>query len=228
MSEPVSVLRPGRAERAFGAGGGEPYERALRRGGGRVALHGHPAGSRQIAVGRFTGAADSTERGLLARLRGPVLDVGCGPGRMLAAALQQGLPALGVDPSRAATELAARAGLPVLRRSVFDPLPGEGRWGTVLLLDGNIGIGGAPAVLLARCAALIDPGGAVVVEVDPLPRSPAPFTAVLVDEDGLRSAAFAWAELGAEGLADVAGRIGLAVTARRTRAGRDFVTLSAA
>ena len=42
-----------------------------------------------------------------------------------------------------------RLGGPALRRSVFDPLPGEGRWGTALLLDGNIGIGGDPRALLA-------------------------------------------------------------------------------
>lgn len=214
--------------RAFGSGGGEPYERALRRGGGRVALHGHPDGTRQIAVGRFVGDADAADRALLTGLRGPLLDVGCGPGRMLAAALRRGLPALGVDPSQAAIDLAIRAGLPVLRRSVFDPLPGEGRWGTVLLLDGNIGIGGAPVALLARCAALMAPDGAVVVEVDPLPRSAGAFTAVLVDEDGATSASFAWAEVGADVLADLARSVGLAVVGRRTGAGREFVTLGSA
>ena len=33
-----------------------------------------------------------------------------------------------------------------------DPMPGEGRWDTVLLADGNIGIGGAPVALLRRTA----------------------------------------------------------------------------
>ena len=35
---------------------------------------------------------------------------------------------------------------------MFEPLPGEGRWGTVLLLDGNVGIGGDPVALLERAA----------------------------------------------------------------------------
>ena len=42
------------------------------------------------------------------------------------------------------------AGGPALVRSVFETLPGEGRWDTVLLMDGNIGIGGDPAALLGR------------------------------------------------------------------------------
>ena len=32
----------------------------------------------------------------------------------------------------------------MLRRDLFAPLPGEGRWHHVLLADGNIGIGGDP------------------------------------------------------------------------------------
>ena len=38
-------------------------------------------------------------------------------------------------------------------RDVFDPLPGEGRWETALLADGNIGIGGDPVALLRRLRA---------------------------------------------------------------------------
>ena len=53
----------------------------------------------------------------------------------------------------------------MLQRSVFDRLPGERRWGTVLLLDGNIGIGGDPVRLLRRCADLVRPRGQVLAEV---------------------------------------------------------------
>ena len=60
-----------------------------------------------------------------------------------------------------------RRGGVALRRDVFDPLPGEGRWSHVLLVDGNIGIGGDPGVLLRRCAGLLRRGGTVLVEVDP-------------------------------------------------------------
>ena len=77
-------------------------------------------------------------------MAGPVLDVGCGPGRLVLGLAQRGTVALGVDPAPAAVALARSRGAPVLQRSVFDPLPGQGRWRTVLLADGNIGIGGDP------------------------------------------------------------------------------------
>ena len=51
---------------------------------------------------------------------------------------------LGVDISRTAVARVRQAGASALHRSVFDPLPGQGRWGTALLADGNIGIGGLP------------------------------------------------------------------------------------
>ena len=41
----------------------------------------------------------------------------------------------------------------------------EGRWDTVLLADGNIGIGGDPLALLRRAAELLHPGGRVVVDL---------------------------------------------------------------
>jgi hypothetical protein len=52
----------------------------------------------------------------------------------------------------------------VLHRDVFATLPGEGWWHHVLLADGNIGIGGDPLRLLRRCAALLRPGGTMLVE----------------------------------------------------------------
>ena len=106
------------------------------------------------------------EHRLLARLQAPVLDVGCGPGRAVEALARQGAIALGLDPAPSAAALARSKGRAVLQRSVFDPLPGHGRWATVLLLDGNIGIGGDPVRLLHRCAALLDPDGVIVAEVE--------------------------------------------------------------
>ncbi len=107
-----------------------------------------------------------TEVELLAHLPAPVLDVGCGPGRIAAALAADGVPALGIDVAPAALARAAGAGAAVLDRSIFDPLPGEGRWGSALLLDGNIGIGGDPARLLARLHELLRPDGLALVEVD--------------------------------------------------------------
>ena len=77
-----------------------------------------------------------------ARCEGPVLDIGCGPGRFVEALASRGIPVLGVDISRSAVDQTSRRGVCALFRDINDRLPGEGRWGTVLLVDGNIGIGG--------------------------------------------------------------------------------------
>lgn len=116
-------------------------------------------------VERWTGDARGDDLALLVGCEPPLLDLGCGPGRIVAALAERGLPALGVDLSGVAVGLARRRGGSVLRRDLDDPLPGEGRWGTVLLLDGNVGIGDDPATLLRRCRSLVRPGGRVVVEV---------------------------------------------------------------
>ena len=87
-----------------------------------------------------------------------MLDLGCGPGRHLAALRGAGKRGLGVDLSpvavaararpRRATRSTARCG----RRS-----RAPARWRTILLLDGNIGIGGAPIALLRRAGELLAP-----------------------------------------------------------------------
>jgi SAM-dependent methyltransferase len=116
---------------------------------------------------RWHGTASPAERTLLARLTGPVLDVGCGPGRLVEGLARRGVAALGVDPAPGAVALARQRGCAVLQRSVFAALPGEGRWACALLLDGNLGIGGDPVRLLQRCRDLVGPAGVVVVEVEP-------------------------------------------------------------
>ena len=83
---------------------------------------------------------------------GPTIDLGCGPGRLVARLVERGVPALGVDQSATAVGLARRSGAPALRRDVFEPLPGTGRWQTVLLADGNVGLGGDPWRVLRRAA----------------------------------------------------------------------------
>lgn len=102
---------------------------------------------------------------LFAAATGPVLDIGCGRGRFVHAAIMGGHLTLGIDVSESAVRIAQEHGLPVLCRSVFQELPGEGTWGTALLLDGNIGIGGDPVALLRRCAELVrDDDGRILVE----------------------------------------------------------------
>jgi glycosyltransferase A (GT-A) superfamily protein (DUF2064 family) len=127
----------------------------------------HDGSAIDLPIRRWLGEALADEELVLDRAEGPVLDVGCGPGRYAAALLRCGVPALGIDPAPAAVALARRRGAVVLQRSVFDPLPRSGAWATALLLDGNIGIGGDPIRLLGRLQALLRPGGRALVEVDP-------------------------------------------------------------
>jgi SAM-dependent methyltransferase len=136
------------------------------------ALQGHPSwldlpsGPRELSVARWQADATGGDSVLLDACTGPTLDVGCGPGRLVAALLTRGVQALGVDVSpEAIRRTTARGGI-AIRRDVFDPLPGEGRWQHVLLADGNIGIGGDPAALLRRARQLLKPSGTVVAEVE--------------------------------------------------------------
>jgi SAM-dependent methyltransferase len=115
---------------------------------------------------RWLGSLTDVDRRVLARAEGPVLDVGCGPARHTIALAARGIPALGIDITAAALALARPRGATVLLRSVFDQVPAEGRWGTVLLLDGNIGIGADERALLFRVVQLLRPGGVVLIELE--------------------------------------------------------------
>ncbi|WP_127476524.1 methyltransferase domain-containing protein [Microbacterium sulfonylureivorans] len=216
---------------AFGAGGDEPYALLLGGGGGggggRLALRkvGDVVASIQVDVDGWRAPANAADLTVLAGLEGPLLDVGCGPGRMVRAAEERGLAALGIDISTEAAVRAAAEGTPVLRRSVFDRLPLEGSWSTVLLMDGNIGIGGDPEALLLRCAHLIADDGVVVVEVDADPELHDCATYTAVGEDGLESAAFPWARVGSAAAARVALRCGLMVCDAWAIGDRRFVLL---
>ncbi|HEV7624319.1 MAG TPA: methyltransferase domain-containing protein, partial [Amnibacterium sp.] len=163
------------------------------------------------------------DRTTLAGLAGPVLDIGCGPGRMVRAALDAGLSALGVDVSAAAVAHCRDAGLPVLHRSVFAALPNEGRWSGALLLDGNVGIGGDVAALLDRCRRLLGIGGALVVETHADPHRDTVSLSTLVDDRGAASDPFPWAEVGALPLLEAAD--GFRADAGWSVSGRHFLRL---
>ncbi len=122
---------------------------------------------RRLPLRRWIGQAPVEEIELLERAAPAVLDVGCGPGRHLACLGRLGIPALGLDIAPYAVALARARGCRVLRRSVFERVPGAGSWGTALLLDGNVGIDGDPLRLLRRVASLLRPGGMVLAEFEP-------------------------------------------------------------
>ena len=177
-----------------------------------------------LALARYLGPADATDEWLLEHTRGPVLDVGCGPGRHLHALARRGVFALGVDLSPVAVELARNRGATAIVRSIFDEVPGAGSWRTALLLDGNIGIGGAPARLLARVGALLSPDGEALVELEPPHIQTATLTATL-RTGGFESAPFKWARVAHHDIEAIAAEAGFAVGPRTERAGRWFARL---
>jgi SAM-dependent methyltransferase len=161
-----------------------------------------------IDPSRWHGPTSPAEQEMLDRLRGPVLDVGCGPGRIVERLVRRGIIALGVDPAPGAVSLARRRGCPVLQRSVFEPLPGEGRWRSVLLLDGNVGIGGDPLRLLQRCRSLVHDRGDVVVEAQ-RPGTGMRTCRARLERASEHSAWFAWSVVAVDALPVVAGQAGL-------------------
>lgn len=164
---------------------------------------------RPLPIPLWLADASTADLALLARCSGPTLDVGCGPGRMTAALTARGTPALGIDISALAVRMTlARGGL-ALRRDVFDALPGFGGWSTVLLADGNIGIGGDPVALLRRCAALLAPAGSVVLDLEP-PGSGLVVKKVRIEQPGSVGGWFRWCWLGVDALPAVVNAAGLA------------------
>ncbi|WP_232665620.1 class I SAM-dependent methyltransferase [Pseudonocardia sp. TRM90224] len=178
-----------------------------------------------LAVHRWGGDAGGEDGWLLDRCAGSVIDLGCGPGRLVAALRERGLPAMGVDVSVVAQQACRRRGVPMLRRDLFSVLPGEGRWQHVLLADGNIGIGGDPGRLLRRAAGLLRAGGTVLVETAELPERFWRGTARVLSGAGGETAV-PWAEVGSAALTRLAGAAGLRAVARHTGA-RAFVELVA-
>ena len=220
----------------FGAGGSEPYAQALQSDDNVLYLYGHPldadpgtaARISTMHAGRWSAGADAIDRSLLAGVAGPVLDIGCGPGRMIQAAIDEGLDALGVDVSPTAVRIAVAAGLAVLHRSVFDDIPLEGTWATLLLVDGNIGIGGDPDALLDRCVSLLAVDGVLVVEVHRDPEHDLAYESTLQDAAGHTSDAFPWAEIGVSALRRRAAKVGLVQVAEWTKGERSFARLARA
>ena len=210
------------------AGALAPYERALR-SASPLRLRAGSGELIDLDLPRWLRAADEADETVLGRCRGPVLDVGCGPGRFVAALTARGVPALGVDIAEAAVMLTRREGHLALRRDVFARVPGEGRWPTVLLMDGNVGIGGDPARLLGRLVALLGPRGRALVEAHPHRDRDVRMRARFADASGRTvGPEFPWAEVGLPALTACARAAGCAVTETWTVRGRPFAALARA
>ncbi|TDC86022.1 SAM-dependent methyltransferase [Actinomadura sp. 7K507] len=205
---------------------GELYERALeRRDGFEVEIEDGAGRRSPLPVGEWMSLRPG-DTGLLDRCAGPTLDVGSGPGRLTVALTERGHLALGIDVTPYAVALTVAAGGPALVLDVYDRVPGAGNWTTVLLADGNIGIGGDPSALLGRAFDLLVPGGGQVL--------------VEVMEPGIRSYTgrlrlrtrrvvgewFPWAWVSAGDVSGLAARHGAEATEVWEEAGRWFTSLS--
>ncbi|WP_236567788.1 MULTISPECIES: bifunctional 2-polyprenyl-6-hydroxyphenol methylase/3-demethylubiquinol 3-O-methyltransferase UbiG [unclassified Nocardiopsis] len=202
----------------------DPYTDALASGRGPLFLRRADGSVLPLDVERWCGGIDTVDATVLDRCEGSTLDVGCGPGRLVRALAERGRTALGVDLNPLAVAHANASGGRALCRSAFDPLPDEGGWCTALLIDGNIGIGGAPERLLARVRDLVRPGGLLIAETAPDDVCER-MTVRVTDGRGGVGAPFPWARLGLPALLEAAERSGWCADGSWRVRGRLFAAL---
>jgi SAM-dependent methyltransferase len=179
-----------------------------------------------LAMDRWLGEPPTEEEVVLGEVAGPVLDIGCGPGRHVSALAARGVPSLGIDTSAEAVHIASARGAAVIHRSIFDRVPALGRWATALLLDGNIGIGGDPVALLERVRELLAPRGCAVIEAEGPGVGCRRGRARLQVHDRCTEW-FPWARVGLDALHDIALHAGFSPCRVVTGGGRWFATLIA-
>lgn len=197
------------------------------RSGGDLRVRTPDGRERPLALGRWMSPVTAADELALSRVSGPVLDVGCGPGRHVHALARRGVLALGLDVCPEAVSLARRRGIAAVEGSVFSAVPGAGTWGSALLLDGNVGIGGHPGRLLARVSGLLREDGRIIAEVE-RPGVATHCQPVRLIAGEQVSEPFAWAVLGIDGLAGAAAGAGLRVAAVHVADDRHFAELVAA
>lgn len=137
--------------------GGDPYALALRAGHGPVYLRLADGCRIRMPVHRWYAQPTLADESVLNRCVGPVLDVGCGPGRLCRGLLSRGVFALGVDVTPRAAAHTAALGRIALCRSVLDRLPAEEGRQTVLLIDAGIGEVAAAEASASTCADATSP-----------------------------------------------------------------------
>jgi SAM-dependent methyltransferase len=202
----------------------ELYGRTLEARGDQTTVRSSDGRAWPLPLQRYLGPLTAADEDVLSRATAPVLDVGCGPGRHVLALARHGSLALGVDVSPVAVRIARERGAIVHQASVFDHIPGAGAWGSALLLDGNIGIGGRPTALLARLARLLRRGGVVLVELESgdAPSGPA---RIRLEAGGAVSDWFRWAHVGSDAIGRHAQAAGLVVRETWEVQGRCFACL---
>jgi SAM-dependent methyltransferase len=202
-----------------------PYERSLLTGETLALYDDESRATTLLDVDRWRRPADATDLAVLEHSVGPALDVGCGPGRIVAALNRRGVFTLGIDISAVAVAMARARGVTALRRNVFRPLPGEGRWNSIVLLDGNIGIGGRPETLLRRTRGLLAPGGLALVETHPEPLADERLRVWFTHTGTPTGPPFPWALVGRTVLHTLAEQVGFEVASVRTIGDRSFTVL---
>ena len=201
----------------------EVFGDALR--GSPVAVRGIERDDEVIPMHEWVQPAGLADRMLLRHCKGMTLDVGCGPGRMSAYLATRGHQVLGVDIVAEAVVQTRARGIAAVHRNVFDPMPAEGSWETVLLADGNIGIGGDPLALLRRTAELLQPGGRVVVDLGE-PGTGVRIHAARLIAERKWSPMFRWARVGADAIEGLASSSGFHVQRVAERKRRWFAVLT--
>lgn len=202
----------------------EPYEESLRTAR-PLALRDGIGRAIELGVPRWLAAADAADETVLDRCVGPVLDVGCGPGRFVGALSERGVHAVGLDIAETAVLMTRRRGVHAMLRSVFAPIPHEGQWATVLLMDGNIGIGGGPHRLLTRVHELLGPGGRALVEADVDPLADDAMTVRFSQHGEVVGPSFPWASVGILALMTYAAAVGFGTPTAWQVDGHTYVEL---
>ena len=165
-----------------------------------------------LPAGAWSGPVEG-DPALLDLCCGPTLDVGCGPGRMTQLLAERGAIVLGIDVVPEAVWQTRDRGVAAILRDVFERVPAEGRWQTVLLADGNLGIGGDPVRLLQRIGELLVRGGRVVADLAP-PGTGLRRGEVRLTAGGLTSQPFPWCVVGVDAVADLAAAAGFSFSTR--------------
>jgi len=98
----------------------DPYAHALQDGRGPLYMRRMDGGFLSSEVDRWCAAPDPADMSVLRRCEGAVLDIGCGPGRLVSALRARGHLVLGIDINHAAVARTADTGGAALCRFVFE------------------------------------------------------------------------------------------------------------